>query len=320
MADTAAVNNKAQAGSPAVPPAGKQRAPKKPGLRLDISTLGGLGLALAGIIGGLLLEKGSIQDILQLTAAMIVLGGTLGAVLVTNPLPVVRRAFRGLGAVFFERPESTAATIEALIQYAAAARRQGIVSLELQAAAIDDSFLRKALNLAVDGTDLQELRKMMETRYQHRGKGRGEDEAQSIRSGGRVFAHHRHHRGRAGAHPGHEEPRKHRGSGPRHRGGLCGHGVRRGPANFFFLPAANKLRARVRGAALLKEMALEGVVGIVEGLNPTLIRLKLESYNAHPAKPAPPPKPAKQPSIPPKQAKAPAAAAAKAAAGAEARI
>jgi chemotaxis protein MotA len=130
--------------------------------RLDLSTLAGIGLALTGIIGGLLLEKGSIQDILQGTAAMIVLGGTLGAVLVTTPLPVVRRAFRGLAGVVFERIDSPSATIEALIRYATKARRDGIVSLEQDAAGIADPFLRKAVNLAVDGADLQEIRKMME--------------------------------------------------------------------------------------------------------------------------------------------------------------
>src|SRR5262249_5043307 len=59
-----------------------------------------------------------------------------------------------------------------------------------------------------------------------------------------------------------------------------------GFANIFFLPVASKLRARMRDATLTKEMILEGVIGIVEGLNPTLIRLKLEAYNLNPPKPA----------------------------------
>jgi len=129
----------------------------KTGSRPDLSTLAGIGIALAGIVGGLILEKGSIQDIAQATAAMIVLGGTLGAVMVTTPLPVVLRAFRGLGGVFFERASPMASMIEELIHFAAKARKNGIVSLETDAAAITDPFLKKALNLAVDGTDLQEL-------------------------------------------------------------------------------------------------------------------------------------------------------------------
>ena len=55
-----------------------------------------------------------------------------------------------------------------------------------------------------------------------------------------------------------------------------------GSANIFFLPAGAKLRARLHRARVLKEMILEGVIGIVEGLNPTLIRLKLESFNQDP--------------------------------------
>src|SRR6266699_3719169 len=138
------------------------KTPKTGGKRPDLATISGFALACLGIIGGLLLEKGSIQDVAQTTAAMIVLGGTMGAVLVTTPMGVVWRAFKGLTAVFFEQASTLPGTIETLIQYAAQARKNGIVSLESEAARIPDPFLRKAMNLAVDGTDLQELRKMME--------------------------------------------------------------------------------------------------------------------------------------------------------------
>src|SRR3954454_12940788 len=91
---------------------------RKSGMKPDVATAAGIVLALAGILGGLILEKGQIQDIVQGTAAMIVLGGTFGAVLITNPLPVVLRAFGGLSKVFMERASSMPETIEALIQYA----------------------------------------------------------------------------------------------------------------------------------------------------------------------------------------------------------
>src|SRR5271157_5458240 len=94
------------------------KASKKPGLKPDLATLGGIALAMLGIIGGLLLEHGSIADVAQTTAAMIVMGGTFGAVLVTTPLPVFRRAFKGLGSAFFERGSSIPAMIETLIGYA----------------------------------------------------------------------------------------------------------------------------------------------------------------------------------------------------------
>ncbi|MDE3167021.1 MAG: hypothetical protein KGN36_14545, partial [Acidobacteriota bacterium] len=114
---------------------------KKPGVRPDLATFGGLALALAGIVGGLILEKGRLQDIAQGTAALIVLGGTMGAVLVTTPLGVVRRAIRGLGGVFFERPGSPGEVMETLIGFATKARKNGIVSLETETAGIADPFL-----------------------------------------------------------------------------------------------------------------------------------------------------------------------------------
>jgi chemotaxis protein MotA len=265
-----------------VSPADKPRAATKAGPRPDVATLAGLAIALLGIVGGLLLEKGQIQDVAQGTAALIVLGGTIGAVLVTTPLPVVLRAFRGLGSVFLESPASAGEVIETLIGFAAKARKNGIVSLESEAAEITDPFLRKALNLAVDGTDLQELRKMMEidtALTEHA----GENEAKVWEAAGGYAPTI----GIIGAVMGliqvmkHLEDIKEVGHGIAVAFVATVYGV--GSANLFFLPAANKLRARVRDALLMKEMILEGVVGIVEGLNPTLIRLKLESFNPQPS-------------------------------------
>src|SRR5215813_6542861 len=119
-----------------VAPNKKPTKPAKPDpTRVDWATLFGFAVALAGILGGLLLEKGSIQDIAQGTAAMIVLGGTLGAVLVTSPMDVVLRACRRLVDVFYERPSHVPATIDLIIQFATKARKNGIVSLEGEAAA-----------------------------------------------------------------------------------------------------------------------------------------------------------------------------------------
>ena len=254
------------------------KAAKTGGLRLDLATISGIALAMAGIIGGLLLEKGSIQDLTQGTAAMIVMGGTFGAVLVTTPMAIVMRALRGLSAVFFERTSDTTAAIDRLIQYAAKARKQGIVSLEAEAAAIDDPFLRKALSLAVDGTDLQELRKMMEIDIavaEHN----AESEARVWEAAGGYAPTI----GIIGAVMGliqvmkHLEDIKEVGHGIAVAFVATVYGV--GSANILFLPAANKLRARMQEVSLRKDMILEGIVGIVEGLNPTLIRLKLDAYN-----------------------------------------
>jgi len=276
------------------------RAPRRP----DLSTLAGIGLALAGLIGGLLLERGSIQDIAQTTAAMIVLGGTFGAVLVTTPLHVVLRALKRLGDVFFDSSQPHSAVIDNLIRFATKARRDGIVSLESEAESIPDPFLRKALSLAVDGTDLQELRKMMEIDLVQNELAR-EAEARVWESAGGYAPTI----GIIGAVMGliqvmkHLEDMKEVGHGIAVAFVATIYGV--GSANIFFLPAANKLRAKLREAIAIQEMVLEGVAAIVEGLNPTLIRLKLESFDPRrkPPKPLaarPVQVPRPQPAAPPK--------------------
>src|SRR5579862_2686248 len=130
--------------------------------RPDIATVGGLLLAGGCILGGLMIEGGKLTDIAQVTALMIVLGGTIGAVMVTTPLKTLLRAAKCLGSVFFEQARSPEHVIEEILGYATKARKHSIMSLESDLPNIADPFLRKALTLSVDGTDLQELRKMME--------------------------------------------------------------------------------------------------------------------------------------------------------------
>jgi chemotaxis protein MotA len=251
---------------------------KSGGMRPDLATLVGIALALAGIVGGLLLEQGNILDIAQLTAAMIVLGGTFGAVLVSTPLAVARRALGALRDVFFETTISAGALAEELIGYATSARKRGIVSLEAEVANIPDPFLRKALGLAVDGAELQDLRNMMEIDLALIEQ-QGEEEAKVWEAAG-GFAPTI---GIIGAVMGLIQVMKHLEDIKVVGHGIAGafvatlYGV--GSANIFFLPAAAKLRARTRKSILIKELVLEGVAGISQGLNPTLIRLKLESYD-----------------------------------------
>jgi chemotaxis protein MotA len=267
------------------PKAGKSGA-KGGGSKPDLASLAGIGLALAGILGGLILENGSIQDVAQFTAALIVLGGTFGAVLVTTPLPVFLQALGGLRDVFFEKSNSASATIETLIRFATQARKQGIVSLETEAGTVTDPFLRKALNLAVDGTDLNEIRNMMELDIELTEQAE-EQKAKVWEAAGGYSPTI----GIIGAVMGLIQVMKHLDDIKE-----VGHGIAVAfvatvygvaTANILFLPSANKLRARIQQARLIKELTLEGVIGIVEGLNPTLIRLKLSAFNlAGPEKPA----------------------------------
>jgi chemotaxis protein MotA len=259
---------------PAVPlPAKRTQPSPKP----DLATLAGIVVALAGIVGGLLLENGSISDIAQGTAAMIVLGGTFGAVLITTPMSEAVGAARALREVLFEQSHSFEATIEEIIGYAGKARRHGIVSLEAEAEQEANPFLKKVLNLAVDGTDLQVLRHMMELEMNGSAH-RYETEARVWEAAGGYAPTI----GIIGAVLGliqvmkHLENIKEVGHGIAVAFVATVYGV--GAANVFFIPAASKLRARARQLGLLQELMLEGVIGIVEGLNPVLIRLKLQAF------------------------------------------
>jgi chemotaxis protein MotA len=262
---------------------GKAAAKQKgPGAKPDLGTCCGLALACGGILGGLMLEGGSIKDVAQVTAAMIVLGGTLGAVMVTAPVSVLKGAAKKLPLVFFDKAPSSDAMIEEIIQYATKARKSGIVSLELDANAIQDPFLKKALNLAIDGMELTELRKMMEleigVEQQH-----SDAEAKVYDDAGGYAPTI----GIIGAVLGLIQVMKNlqnieevgRGIGVAFVATVYGIGV----ANIFFLPAGGKIRARTQRLIQMQEMILEGVSGIVEGLNPRLIRSKLEGHTGHDA-------------------------------------
>ncbi len=256
---------------------GNAKKKKGAGSRPDIATFAGLLIATGGIVGGLLLEGGEITDIAQVTAAIIVLGGTLGAVLVATPMPVVIGATKRLLSVFFDKATAPDATIEEIIGYASKARKNGIVSLEQEANAVPDPFLKKSLNLAVDGTDLQELRKMMELEITIEEQQRDAEAKVFEAAGGYAPTV-----GIIGAVMGLIQVMKNLADIDE-----VGHGIAVafvatvygvGIANLFFLPAATKIKARAQEGILGKELMLEGVIGIVEGLNPKLIRSKLEAY------------------------------------------
>jgi chemotaxis protein MotA len=97
-------------------------------MSLDKSTIGGIILALAGIGLGLVLEGGKLVQVLQPTAALIVFGGTLGAVMVQFPLKIVFQALRQLKHVFFNAAPEPDSLVQNLLQYAYKARREGLLS------------------------------------------------------------------------------------------------------------------------------------------------------------------------------------------------
>jgi chemotaxis protein MotA len=245
--------------------------------RADFATIGGIALAFSGIIGGLLLEGGKISDVSQITAAFIVLGGTFGAVMVSTPLSVLAGTARRLAHVVWDQTQPPDTVIEELIGYATKARKNGLVSLEREALEIQDPFLRKALTLAVDGTDLQEIRSMMQLEIDI-SDSRAQEEAKVLDSAGGYSPTI----GIIGAVMGLIQVMKNLANIEE-----VGHGIAVafvatvygvGLANIILLPASNKIKSRIERETELKELKLEGVIAIVEGLNPKLIRSKLSAY------------------------------------------
>jgi chemotaxis protein MotA len=255
----------------------KQNRPAGGGTKPDLASMAGLVLAVAGILGGLVLEGGKITDIAQITAAMIVFGGTLGAVMVTTPLSVLIAAAKRLKEVFLEQSRAPSAIVEDIVSYASKARRNSIISLESDLDNIQDPFLRKALTLAVDGTDLNALRSIMELDVALDEKAL-EAEAKVYEAAGGYAPTI----GIIGAVLGLIQVMKHLENIDEVGRGIAVafvatvYGV--ASANLLFLPAANKLKARAHQTLHAKELMLQGVCSIVEGLNPKLIRVTLEAF------------------------------------------
>lgn len=246
---------------------------------MDKSSVGGIALAVCGILAGLFLEGGNLGQVMQPTAAMIILGGTLGACMLQFPLATFVAAFKNLAMVFFERKRDAQAVIRELVGYAQTARKEGIVSLDRELAKIQDPFLKKSLMLAIDGTEPQELRKTMELELQNR-----EEQEEKIPMVFEAAGGFSPTIGILGAVLGLIQVMQHldrmdevgRGIAVAFVATIYGVGI----ANLFFLPSAGKLKIRMREEQLAREMILEGVVAILEGLNPRMVEVKLQGYLA----------------------------------------
>ena len=250
---------------------------------MDKSSLGGIVLALGGILLGLSLEGGRIGQILQPTAAMIVFGGTLGAVMLQFPLPVILAAATGLAQVFFKRGGDPDVLVQTMVQYAQKARRDGIVALDSEIENIDEPFLKKSLMLAVDGTEPTELRAIMEVDLDNRAE--HDDLVPRVFESAGGFSPTI---GIIGAVLGLIQVMQHLDNINEVGRGIAVafvatiYGV--GAANLFFLPAAGKLKIRNREMQRIHEIMLEGVISILEGMNPRMLETKLLSFHASTAR------------------------------------
>jgi chemotaxis protein MotA len=255
-------------------------------MTLDKSTIGGIALACAGIGVGLVLDGGKVAQILQPTAALIVIGGTFGAVMVQFPLRVVVLALRQLKYVFLNVEPVSDELVQNLLRYAFKARKEGLLSLDSELARIQEPFLKESLMLAVDGVNASDLRKMMELQLDYQGE--NEERAPKVFEAAGGFAPTI---GIIGAILGliqvmqHLEDVNQVGKGIAVAFVATIYGV--ASANLFYLPWAGKLRIRLRERQIIQEMTLEAVIAIAEGVNPRALELQLNSYLATPPKVGP---------------------------------
>jgi chemotaxis protein MotA len=244
---------------------------------MDKGSVGGVILAIAGIVAGLLIEGGNLGQILQPTAALIVFGGTMGAVLLQFPLPTVLGAFGRLAHVFSAPRKHNDQLLKLLVAFANKARRNGVVSLDSDLQTIQDPFLKQALMLAVDGTEPNELRKIMRVSLDSIAE--SEDRLPAVFESAGGFSPTV---GILGAVLGLIQVMKNldniqevgRGIAVAFVATIYGVGI----ANLFFLPFAGKMRLRMQDEHQRREMMLEGVVSILEGMNPRMLEVKLSGF------------------------------------------
>lgn len=249
----------------------------KPKKRFDPTFLAGLLIALACILGGLVLEKGQVRDVAQVTAALIVFGGTIGAVVVATPKSALVSALKRGPSVLWSNADEPAALIETLVGYSLTARRTGIVGLEAEVMEIDERFLKKGMMLLVDGFTAPEIRTLLELDMILSEQEADNDAKVFEAAGGYAPTI-----GIIGAVLGLMQVMKHldniqevgRGIAIAFVATVYGVGI----ANLVFLPMASKIRTQTRLAAHTHEMILEAIVAIQEGKNPRVLRQLLEPF------------------------------------------
>lgn len=244
---------------------------------MDIATIVGLVLGLGSIIGGQALEGGHLGSIVQLTAFVIVIGGTIGAVCVQNPLPVVLKGISLLALGIKDPKHDNKGTITTIIDLANVSRKQGLLALESRLKDIHDPFFRKGVQLIVDGTDPKVVHEVLEIDVEFQ-------EAEGIKAAKvwEAAGGYAPTIGIIGAVLGliHvmenlADPSK-LGSGIAVAFVATVYGV--GAANLLFLPLAGKLKFKLKEEAASRMIIIMGLVGLAQGENPRLLQEKLEGY------------------------------------------
>lgn len=244
---------------------------------VDMISIAGLLLGVVAIVGGQILEGGHIGSLIQVTAFFIVIGGTMGAVMLQSALPVFLNGMRLLKWVFVPPQAHPAQLIEEILHWSSIARKGGLLALEPLIDDLSDPFKRKGLQMLVDGAEPDKIREALEveinTYEEHQRQAAKVWEsaggyAPTIGILGAVM-------GLIHVMENLSDPSK-LGSGIAVAFVATIYGV--GSANLLFLPIANKLKVLIGHQVTLRELLIEGLGSIANGENPRIIETKLQGY------------------------------------------
>ncbi len=244
---------------------------------MDVLTLLGLLLAGLAVIVGSIVKGAGVQSLLSGAAFMIVVVGTIAAIFVQTPLPVFKHAMRRLRWIFKPPPRVPTEIIARIIEWSSIARKQGLLGLEPMIDVESDDFIKKGLQLVVDGNEPESIRSVLDVELQAREH--ADLRAAKVFEGMGVYSPTL---GIIGAVLGLMAVMQNLADPSKLGAGIAAaftatvYGI--GLANLFFLPAAAKLKGIVAEQAQLREMVIEGMVAIAQGENPRSIESKLHGY------------------------------------------
>jgi len=234
-------------------------------------------MALGAILGGNALEGGHLSSLMQLTAFVIVMGGTLGAVMIQFPMSTFLLAMKMTVWMIFPPKQDHHGVIEKVVGWSNIARKDGLLGLEAISETETDPFAKKGLQLLVDGAEPDTIRTIMEVEL-----GTKEHIGGQACKVYEAFGGYSPTIGIIGAVMGLIHVMNNLADPSKLGGGIAVafvatiYGV--GLANIFFLPIANKLKGIIHHQTKFREMIIEGVISIAEGENPRNIENKLQGY------------------------------------------
>jgi chemotaxis protein MotA len=244
---------------------------------MDFATIGGIIFAIGMILVGQALEGGHVGSILQTTAAMIVFGGTIGAVLVSFPLNEFIRGIKMGARTISQKKSDLRQILDQVVDLAGVARRDGVLALEQRLPELKDPFLKRAVGFIVDGVDATVARDALETEIMR--------EFEEGNVGAKVFESMGGYAptvGILGAVLGLIHVMENLNDPSKLGGGIATafvatvYGV--GSANLLFLPLASKIKRRLSLERERRVLIAEAALSIQAGLNPRVLREKLLAY------------------------------------------